>query len=80
MIIALKRVEKENKEWLVSLPNFLSSVAEDWIAVLLGYYQFKTEAGRVALRYKLPVQIALMKQQMRCDYLKHQYRLYWVLF
>lgn len=65
-------MRKENKEWLVSLPNFLSSVAEDWIAVLLGYYQFKTEAGRVALRYKLPVQIALMKQQMKCDYLKQQ--------
>ena len=65
-------MRKENKEWLVSLPNFLSSVAEDWIAVLHGYYQYKTEAGRVALRYKLPVQITLMKQQMRCDYLKQQ--------
>ena len=53
---------KSYKSWAEVLKAAMDTYdkhAEDWIAVLRGYRQYKIVVERVALSYKSPVQIAL---------------------
>ncbi|MGE9657759.1 hypothetical protein ACQP6C_04610 [Snodgrassella alvi] len=53
---------KSYKSWAEVLKAAMDTYdkhAEDWIAVLRGYRQYKIVVDRVALSYKSPVQIAL---------------------
>ena len=53
---------KSYKSWAEGLKAAMDTYdkhAEDWIAVLRGYRQYKIVVDRVALSYKSPVQIAL---------------------